>query len=57
MPKRCLSRDPNPNPEQLYYIGQVVRCRVKNVVPEDNKFILTFLVRTTTAESFHKLNS
>ena len=47
MPKRCLSRDPNPNPEQLYYIGQVVRCRVKNVVPEDNKFILTFLVRTT----------
>lgn len=44
VPRRQLSRDPIEFPEKIFYVGQVVRCRVKEVEVDANKLVLSLIV-------------
>ena len=48
VPKKLLSSERIDYPSKVFYEGQVVRCRVKELDVDDAKMILTFVVSTHT---------
>jgi ribosomal protein S1 len=43
-PRSLLSSEPIERPEDVFYKGQVVRCKVVDVTPANKKFKLSFVV-------------
>ena len=57
VPRRQLSSEPIEFPEKIFYVGQIVRCRVKEVEPDDNKLVLSLIVSASSPTSSTPLRS
>lgn len=40
LPKKCLNLPPNALPSAEYKIGQVIKCKVSKLIPEEEKFFI-----------------